>query len=95
MIYKKTVILPNKQYKGNCDAELIVEAMKRVNEYNTAIIMSGDGDYICLLEYLEEMNKCCIIGSPNRKTTSKLYSKYIKEHKIFFLNEIQKKIKRQ
>lgn len=43
--------------KGNVDADLVLWAMKEINNYNQAIIVSGDGDYYSLVEYLEEQKK--------------------------------------
>lgn len=43
--------------KGNIDAELVLWAMKDLNKYDKAIIVSGDGDFYCLVEYLHEQKK--------------------------------------
>jgi len=42
--------------KGNIDAELVLHAMIEYPYYDKAIIISGDGDFYCLIEYLEKMN---------------------------------------
>ncbi|MFA5799895.1 MAG: NYN domain-containing protein, partial [Candidatus Peribacteraceae bacterium] len=39
--------------KGNVDAELVLHAMIEYPNFDKAIIVSGDGDFHCLLEYLE------------------------------------------
>lgn len=54
-----------KPIKGNIDAELVLWAMKELNNYNQAIIVSGDGDFYCLAEYLEEIGKLAHIMTPN------------------------------
>jgi uncharacterized LabA/DUF88 family protein len=62
-------------YKGNVDAELVLYAAAKVyDSYNKAIIVSGDGDFHCLAEYLNENGKLERILTPNRK-----YSKLLKE----------------
>ena len=53
--------------KGNVDAELVLyAAAKVIKHYDKAIIISGDGDFHCLLEYLEEKNKLLKLLVPNR-----------------------------
>jgi uncharacterized LabA/DUF88 family protein len=60
--------------KGNVDAELVLyAAAKTYDQYNKALIISGDGDFYCLAEYLEENNKLLHIMVPN-----KIYSKLLK-----------------
>jgi hypothetical protein len=54
-----------KPIKGNIDAELVLWAMKELKQYNRAIIVSGDGDFYCLAEYLEEVRKLGFIMTPN------------------------------
>jgi len=44
--------------KGNVDAELVLyAAAKVINDYDKAIIVTGDGDFHCLVEYLKEKDK--------------------------------------
>ena len=38
--------------KGNVDAELVLHTMIEKEHFNKAIIVSGDGDFHCLIEYL-------------------------------------------
>jgi len=54
-----------KPVKGNIDADLVLWAMKEVQNYDKAIIVSGDGDFYSLAEYLEEQNKLLHIMTPN------------------------------
>ncbi len=53
--------------KGNVDAELVLYSMIEYDVYDQAIIVSGDGDFHCLVEYLEERGKLLNIMVPNRK----------------------------
>lgn len=50
-IFKPTLELPNGLVKGNCDAELVLHAMIQLNNFDKAVIASGDGDFYCLIEY--------------------------------------------
>ncbi len=54
-----------KPIKGNIDAELVLWAMKELKDYDKAIIVSGDGDFLCLAEYLQEIGKLGYIMAPN------------------------------
>jgi len=58
--------------KGNVDAELVLHTMIQYPEYDSAIIVSGDGDFHCLIEYLEQHHKLCRVLVPNRKYSSLL-----------------------
>jgi uncharacterized LabA/DUF88 family protein len=63
--------------KGNIDAELVLWAMKDLPDYDKAIIVSGDGDFYCLVEYLDEVGKLEKILPPTAHYSS-LYNKYEK-----------------
>ncbi|MFZ2202640.1 MAG: NYN domain-containing protein [Microgenomates group bacterium] len=58
--------------KGNVDAELVLHAMIQFPHYSKAIIVSGDGDFHCLIEYLKSKNKLAKILVPNHKYSSLL-----------------------
>lgn len=53
--------------------------MIQYNNYGQAIIVSGDGDLHCLVEYLEGQRKLLKILAPNKHYSSLLrrYSMYI------------------
>jgi uncharacterized LabA/DUF88 family protein len=56
--------------KGNADAELVLYAMKSLPYYDKAVIVSGDGDFYCLVEYLEQQKKLAKILTPNEHYSS-------------------------
>jgi len=58
--------------KGNVDAELVLHCMIEYSNYDKATIVSGDGDFYCLAEYLESKKKLDKIIVPNRKYSSLL-----------------------
>lgn len=58
--------------KGNVDAELVLHTMIHFKNYNKAIIVSGDGDFYCLIEYLEKKGKILRLMTPNKKYSSLL-----------------------
>ncbi len=65
--------------KGNIDAELVLYAMKEMPNYQKAIIVSGDGDFYCLAEYLAEKKRLLHLMTPNWQYSSLLkpYEPYI------------------
>lgn len=65
--------------KGNVDAEMVLYAMKELPNYDKAVIVSGDGDFYCLAEYLQKKNRLSKIMTPNWQYSSLLkpYENYI------------------
>ena len=67
--------------KGNVDAELVLYAAgKLYTKYHKAIIVSGDGDFYCLIDYLLEKNKLAYVLVPNKKFSKllKRFDRHIK-----------------
>ena len=62
--------------KGNVDAELVLHAMIDYVNYDKAVIVSGDGDFHCLIEYLEKKGKLSKILIPDQKRYSSLLKKF-------------------
>jgi uncharacterized LabA/DUF88 family protein len=71
--------------KGNVDAELVLHTMIEYNNYDKAIIVSGDGDFHCLIEYLIKQNKLYKIIVPNNHYSSLLrkFSGFIVNIRLF------------
>lgn len=61
--------------KGNVDADLVLWAMKEMPHYSKAIIVSGDGDFYGLVEYLEQQKKLLKLMTPSGHYSG-LYNKY-------------------
>jgi len=54
--------------KGNVDSELVLHAAAiQYSNYNKAVIISGDGDFACLLDYLAQNNKLLKVLTPSSK----------------------------
>ena len=64
-----------KPIKGNIDAELVLWAMKELGNYEKAIIVSGDGDFFCLIEYLVQKKRLLKLLTPTAHYSS-LYNMY-------------------
>lgn len=65
--------------KGNVDAELVLYAVKEMPNYDKAIIVSGDGDFHGLVEYLDQQGKLLHLLAPNWQYSSLLkpFDRYI------------------
>jgi uncharacterized LabA/DUF88 family protein len=65
--------------KGNIDADLVLHAMKELRNYDKAVIVSGDGDFFGLIEYLAQENKLLKLLTPNQRysTLLKDFEQYI------------------
>jgi uncharacterized LabA/DUF88 family protein len=79
-----------KPVKGNIDAELVLWAMKEMSNYEKAIIVSGDGDFYCLVEYLVEKKRLKILLTPSGHYSS-LYNRY--EEYVIRLDEYKQDLR--
>ena len=80
VILKPTLELPDGRVKGNVDAELVLHAMIEYKKYDKAIIVTGDGDFHCLVEYLVNKDKLLLVLAPN-----KYYSRLLKPFSRFIV----------
>ncbi|MBM3710619.1 MAG: NYN domain-containing protein [Actinobacteria bacterium] len=90
LIFKPTLKLPTGDVKGNVDSELVLNAMIEFNNYNKAIIVAGDGDYACLVEYLINHDKLEKLIIPDAKKYSFLLTKFLKD--AVFMNNLRNKL---
>jgi uncharacterized LabA/DUF88 family protein len=79
--------------KGNVDAELVLHAMIEYPNYDKAIIISGDGDFHCLSEYLIKKDKLLHILIPHPKKYSSLLRKFREYH--IYIHDLKKKLERE
>ncbi|KKU11765.1 MAG: hypothetical protein UX17_C0068G0009 [Parcubacteria group bacterium GW2011_GWC2_45_7] len=81
--------------KGNVDADLVLHAMIELAHYEKAVIVTGDGDFHCLVEYLSEHEKLAKIIVPNLHYSSLLrrFSNFVVNIQ-FFRNKLEKNEKR-
>lgn len=72
--FKPTIISKEGKTKGNVDGELILAIAKDFyeNKLESAVLVAGDGDYHCIVEFLKEKNIPIKIVSPNKKYLSLL-----------------------
>jgi len=69
--------------KGNVDTDIVFEVMKNIIDndiFSKIVLVSGDGDYKKLVDYLIKKNKFEKILFPNMKFASSLYKKLGNEY---------------
>lgn len=79
-----------KPVKGNIDADLVLWAMKELSNYDKAILVSGDGDFFSLVEYLESKKRLAYILTPSFQY-SQLYNKF--ENYIVRLDQFKRELR--
>jgi uncharacterized LabA/DUF88 family protein len=91
LIFKPMLKTPDGKVKGNCDAELVLQTMIDMQNYEKAVIVSSDGDFYCLVNYLREKMKLECVLAPSRQWCSRLLFKAA-EGKIAFVENIRDKL---
>lgn len=76
VLFKEHHKLAKSKKKGNVDTDIVFEVMKNLvdnSEFNKIVLISGDGDYKKLVQYLVDKDKFKKILFPNKKFASSLY----------------------
>jgi len=96
--FKPTITSKEGKTKGNVDGELILAIAKDFyeNRLGSAVLVAGDGDYHCIVEFLKEKNIPIKIVSPNKKYLSLLLKRTNVSIVILdeFVENLQQKMKR-
>lgn len=73
----KEVTTHGGQPKGNCDAEMVLHAVSDFYEkkLRKAVIVTGDGDFACLIDFLQKQRVFHCLIAPNLQYTSYLLRK--------------------
>lgn len=58
--------------KGNMDVEMVIDAIHHVDSYDTAILFTGDSDFLALVTYLRNKGKTVYIFSTENNISSEL-----------------------
>ena len=91
-IFKPTLKYKDGTTKGNCDAELVLQTMIELQNYEKAVVVTGDGDFYCLVKYLIENNKFEALLIPNRLKFSALLRFEAIRPFLRFMNELKSKL---
>jgi len=93
LIFKPTLELKKDRkliIKGNVDAELVLHTMIEWSHYDKAVIASGDGDFYCLLEHLENHMKLLRLLVPHRWKYSALLRRF--QRYFTFMSDLRENI---
>ena len=90
LVFKPTLRLPNGKVKGNVDAELVLHAMIEYKNYDKALVVTGDGDLYCLVDYLIKNDKLLALMIPNKNSFSSLFRKMMPH--VAFMNDLKNKL---
>ena len=91
LIFKPILENKNGPIKGNCDAELVLQAMIDFSEYDQALIVTGDGDFYCLVKHLDLNRKLLKVLAPSSHNCSTLLTK-VAGNKISFVADLREKV---
>jgi uncharacterized LabA/DUF88 family protein len=94
LVFKPVVQGRNHIPKGNVDAELVLNAMIEYLNYDQAVLVTGDGDFGCLVEYLEGQGKLRMVLAPNRAFCSSLLKRTAKG-RLHFVENIRHLVEKQ
>ena len=91
LIFKPTLQYKDGKTKGNCDAELVLQAMIDFNVYYKAVLVTGDGDFHCLVKYLIKQEKLEKMLIPDQQKYSALLKRFPSQY-LAFVSDLQKKL---
>lgn len=91
LIYKEVVYDKEGKPKGNCDADLVLQAVVDTYEqkFDRVVIVASDGDYASMIKFLQSKEKLLVILSPREEKNCSILLKrtgvkisYIKDQKV-------------
>ena|SRR3989338_206165 len=98
LIFKETISVGT-SIKGNCDAELVLKTVSDFyrKEFTKCLLITGDGDFGCLVEFLKEEKVLAGVLAPNKEKCSFLLRNktgveltFLNEHYHKFSTKIEK-----
>ena len=90
LIFKQTISVSG-VVKGNCDAELVLKTVSDfyTKSFEKAILVTGDGDFGCLVEFLQNQEALKCVVAPDHKKLSILIRN--KNCEVTYLNNLYHK----
>ncbi|MBP9751143.1 MAG: NYN domain-containing protein [Candidatus Peribacteraceae bacterium] len=79
LIFKPTVkhtVAGKTVIKGNVDTDLVLKTMLEWNQFDQAILLSGDGDFLSLLTHLSQAGKLKSLVVSDARSASKLLAPF-------------------
>lgn len=90
LVFKPVITDANGNIKGNVDADLVLQAMIDLAEFDKAVIVTSDGDFYSLVRHLYSLDKLEVVLSPSVHC-SKLLRKEGKE-KIIYMDNLRARL---
>lgn len=90
MVYRPTYYFLGR-LKGNIDSELVLKCMTQYRVYREAILVTSDGDFACLAEYLGQKNKLRAVIATTEDKCSHLLEQASGTY-ICYIDALQKKL---
>lgn len=91
LVFKPTLLIPGGRVKGDVDAELVLHTMIEYSNYDKAVIVTGDGDFYCLVKYLKSRGKLGKLIIPNSTNYSSLLREFLPDD-VDFMNKLRAKM---
>ena len=91
LVFKPLLIPKDGKPKGNVDADLVLRTMIEYPNYGKAVIVTSDGDFYSLVDYLYSKNKLRIVLASHKNKCSILLQKKARE-KIDFMDNLRNKL---
>lgn len=91
LVFKPVMNLKDGATKWNVDAELVLQTMIDYDEYDKAVIITGDGDFACLIKHLYKKKKLLSLIVPNENKYS-IFLKRTAREKLDSLNNLRKRL---
>lgn len=89
--FKPTIPDADGKIKGNVDADLVLQAMIDIAEYEQAVVISSDGDFYSLVQHLGEKGKLKAVMSSDEKNCSTLLKQSAKD-KLQYMYDLRDKL---
>lgn len=86
IIFKPVSFDLNGKPKGNVDTDIVLHTMIQFNNFNQAVIVSGDGDFYNLIQYLKGKDKLKRLLAPTPQSCSVSLKKIAFPHLDFVSN---------
>jgi uncharacterized LabA/DUF88 family protein len=84
---KKIVERADGTRKGNVDTKIAWDMRDRLDDYDVAILVSGDGDFTCIVEMLKRRGKCVVVvglSSMTSRALKNMADYFIDLEELFF-----------
>lgn len=91
VVFRPALEYKQSKFKNNVEPEMVLCALKEIEYYDKALIVTGDGDYYCLIDFLEKKRKFLKLLVPNYSQYSHLLN-FHAPNKIDFMNNLQNKL---